>query len=81
MLQAVGYDAALAAPLLKPEDIDFAALGTQHTKIDGAHNRGITLSQLQKERKPCSFFYFLGLIYMALLILDKRHLLGTICSQ
>ena len=45
-MQVLGYEDAIGAPEQKPEDIDFGVLGTQHTRIDGAHNRGIKLSQL-----------------------------------
>ena len=47
----LGYADALRAPEQKPQDIDFAALGTHRTRIDGAHNRGIMLSQLLRVKE------------------------------
>ena len=35
---------------LRPEDLDFAVLGKQCTRIKGADNRGITLKQLRRVR-------------------------------
>ena len=43
----LGYNLALAAPEVLPESSDFTMLGQHCTIIDGTHNRGIKVSQLQ----------------------------------